>query len=121
MPYIHIAIAIRSGWFGFFGSSGSGSASTSPQKSGQHPTTTTKADDLEAGGAGGSEDLLGQSPSSRKSRASGVNDSTSSECSTTDEFMAQLAGQKAKTYKKTLRLSTDLIVSVFGTHTHISI
>ena len=76
---------------------------------------------MEAGGAGGSEDLLGQSPSSRKSRASGVNDSTSSECSTTDEFMAQLAGQKAKTYKKTLRLSTDLIVSVFGTHIHISI
>ena len=75
---------------------------------------STKADDLEAGA--GSEDLLSQSPSSRKSRASGVNDSTSSECSTTDEFMAQLAGQKAKTYKKTLRLSTDLIVSVFGTH-----
>jgi len=110
----------RSSWFGFFGSkSGSDSASTSPQKSGGNPGTVSNPDckngerDLESGQP--DPNMLGGSlsnavpGSASRNRSRTPNESTSSECSTTEEFMAQIAGQKAKTYKKTLRLSTDLI------------
>ena len=97
----------RSSWFTFFGSkSGGESASTSPQKMGQPPNKGGGEDaDLEAAGV----------PSLEKDPGSGLEDPSLatlrkvSECSTADEVMAEVAGHDAKRYKKTLRLSNDLI------------
>ena len=50
-------------------------------------------------------------PAARKSRDA-VNVSTSSDCSTGDEFLAVIGGIKADRYRKTLRLSNELIVSI---------
>ena len=97
----------RSSWFTFFGSkSGGESASTSPQKMGQPPNKGGGEDaDLEAAGV----------PSLEKDPGSGHEDPSLatlrkvSECSTADEVLAEVAGHDAKRYKKTLRLSNDLI------------
>ena len=54
-------------------------------------------------------------PSLEKDPGSGLEDPSLatlrkvSECSTADEVLAEVAGQDAKRYKKTLRLSNDLI------------
>ena len=94
-------INCRTSWFGFFGSKPA--SDSSPQKS-QDGSPSTKPAIAEEGSAG-----EGQSRDRRTTETS----TSSSQCSTSDPEAASGPPnpKKKKAYKKTLRLSTDLIVS----------
>ena len=98
-------INCRTSWFGFFGSKPA--SDSSPQKS-QDGSPSTKPAIAEEGSAAGE----GRSRDRRTTETSTT--TSSSQCSTSDPEGA-LSGppnpKKKKAYKKTLRLSTDLIVS----------
>ena len=94
-------INCRTSWFGFFGSKPA--SDSSPQKS-QDGSPSTKTAIAEEGSAG-----EGRSRDRRTTETS----TSSSQCSTSDPEAASGPPnpKKKKAYKKTLRLSTDLIVS----------